>query len=329
MKYYVLALFAIARFESSYAMDQGPRPHNVLAMLPTEVLTRILSFVAENNPDALGDLIKIQQTCKQLAGLLSAETIKQIMALTQEGLNKDLYDAIAKSQSKNLRVLFNMGARWNPGTSILEQTLIHGAENIQYGAITENGLLHVIFVLTELGIDFNTTLKTPIYKGYTKMAAQIFDEIDIAYMENLQILSPLNFAVYQKWSHIAKYFIKHGAKIDSNSLKIATLADDPYIVELLLNYGANPNEGANPPLVNAQSAQVASLLLNAGAKLFINCDRNEDRVFSTLVWQARRTMDPSILIEALKPRYSLVTATAIAFAIMAGATTAYTACTIL
>jgi len=51
--------------------------------LPPEVLMRILSFVVESDPNAVGNLMKIQMASKKLQNILSDQQIKWIFVVKE------------------------------------------------------------------------------------------------------------------------------------------------------------------------------------------------------------------------------------------------------
>jgi hypothetical protein len=81
-------------------------------------------------------------------------------------------------------------------------------------------------------------------------------------------------------------------------------------------------------LAHAKSAKIAKILLDSGCRLFIDCD-NKTQTFKKIIGNAARANDPGILIAVLKHHYALETATAIALALMAGASIASAMCAIL
>lgn len=83
-------------------------------------------------------------------------------------------------------------------------------------------------------------------------------------------------------------------------------------------------------LAATESEQVAKILLDAGCKLLVNCTTdNNTQSLKNLVDEATRTKDPSALIAALRNNYTLKTATAIALALITGASIGSAICTLL
>lgn len=390
----ILAL--IIQLAPCHAMNVEPTKQPIaqtspLLQMPPEVLEHILTFVIENDPDALGNLAKIQEVCKKLAGFLSKDEMKWLLMLDERELYYQLGWAVSELNAKKIQLLVNLGALSNDKykNGILLRAAFYAAHSKQ--ADYYQKLLQIISILEKAGAtwkenEYNTqeaTLeyaimlkKTPIVQlllehGIKPVERHLKNAIDKQNIEIAALLlkhglmptrDQVNMAISLKAPEFLKLLITYGADVISQTEhgeSIFEFTEDPEIGRILLNAGAMPNaatvclavernnikllklfieHGADvnaidgyhftmPPLAYATTSQVAKILLEAGAQLFIDCQRTTP--LKELAKTAIASKDPMILVEVLKTRYRYQTAVAIATAILAGAPYISAVCTIL
>ncbi len=313
-----LLLLGVSQNPTLKAMDddrkveQGP-----ITQLSDDLLLHILSFVVDKDPSSAGNLLKIKQASKMFEALLTPKEMQMIAGLTQANLRLFLINAVQQLDAKKVRLWIKFGAQ---ATS----------EEIRH---TLGKLFEVVFKKRDEYERRGQQVPVKYNEDNVLEITKMLFEFDGVNKDNPELLAKLSrFG----WYKTVKYMLDHGISINARALRLAVQYDHPETVQLLLDYGANPNVGVDfghgdnkSPLYYTQSQKVASILLDAGAQLYVQCGEGEKTIFSDMVIRAMETNNASMLIEVLKKNYGLKTATAIALALMAGASVAGMMCTIL
>ena len=398
--YTLLFSMLIASPSVCFAMDTDPRePQNPAAQtsplltLPGEILEHVLTFVVAQDPDAIGNLVRIQEVCKCLARFLSKDEIKLILGLDEQELFSRLNNVLATLDLNKIHLLVNLGALSSDlyKDGIILRAIFKAAQNKDTDYYEK--LLQIIPILEKAGgnwkesvLNFgfksfsfsvtNSTLnyavtqnRIPIVRlllehgikptqeamsmairckhleitallmkyGATFTPAMMQEIISLNNPDILQILinygadvnqvdannkTPLAYISTTTNPEIAKILLRAGATPQNSDLLCAVLQNNAPFAQLLINYGTDVNAidrtDLTTSLAYVQTAQMAKILLQAGAQLFVNCGQGSTP-FAELIKGAMRTKNPMILVEILKTRYRYQTALAIAVALMNGA----------
>jgi hypothetical protein len=338
------------------AMDDGAPAEQLsqFEQLLPEVLLHILSFVVESDPNAVGNLMKIQTVSKTLKGILPDMQINWIAGLTQEKVKVLLIDAINNLNAKKMQLWVRFGAQLDEREAaiylyqILDDVYKRSTElnvDVDRSAVPpkyqEKNVLEMVKIVLAFGVG---SMNTHVRGG---------PENDILGW------SPLWVPTLMGWNEVVKYMLDSKIPIHKIAVEYAVSMDHTEIVQLFLDRGMDPNiliqkirryyqhtiTPFRTPLYYVKSAQMARILLDRGARLYVDCKPKEDPnvtvseayripkswspTFSDIVRNARQVRNPSIIIAVLTKNYSLEAATAIALALMAGASLAGMTCTIL
>jgi hypothetical protein len=364
--YRLLFFTLIFQFAPCIAMDIEPQLPVVqtspLLQMPFEVLEHILSFVIKNDPDALGNLARIQEVCKSLAGLLSKDEIKWILKLDEQGLFYKLHRALNDLDVQKVQLLTNLGAlsKDEHKDGIVPFCILCAARSFKTDYYQR--LLQIIPILEKAGGNWKNTepdndvsmIMHIVSNNYNPklLALLIAYGADVT-QEDADGNSPLSIVTCPKMTEM---LLKAGAQpkeedltnairhdrleivqlfLDHNPLLIPTTTmltltvlgqKDPKLIQLLIDYGANVNEIGGriddqhfcylQPLAYAQSAEVAKILLQAGAQVSVDLSQTNLMQWLNLVQRATEERKPMILVEVLKQRYKYQTALAISMALM-------------
>ncbi len=291
--------------------------------LPDDVLLNILSFVTAQDPNAVGSLLKIQSISKRWKNLLTDQQIKWITDLTQENLHENAVEAVKNMDAKKLRLWIRFGLKATPEeiASTIEEIFKNVVTKLQDSQekgkqlsmeYAEDNVLEMTKLLFELG---GAEVRNHIYS-----------------------ITPL---VKLGWKKILKYAFEQKIRVDDRTWHLVLEENNIDTVKLFLAAGIDPNvlldldEDPNvssfskplPLLYYVKSAQMARILLDGGAKLYVDCKRSS--MVYEIVRKAKELKDPSLVITLLKSNYPLEAATAIALALMTGASLAGMVCNIL
>jgi|GEM_PF-2201897 len=307
---YVFLMVGFINIPCTQAMDVKPSP---ILQLPDDVLLMILSFVVEKDPNAIGNLLAIQTVSKRLQGVLSDKQITWIAELTQGKLRLLMDEALGNLDAKKVRLWIRFGLRATaPEVAITLDKLfkkvvtfhIHETSNgrvpPQY---EEDNVLEIAKMLFELGGD--------------------------GVGGHIESLKPI---IQLGWYKTLKYALEHGISVDSATWRTTVESDQADMIQLMIDSGANPNitsDDIKPPLYYVRSPKVARILLDGGARLYVDCAGARGPTLSEAVLKAKELKDQSLITAMLLKNYGLQAATAIALALMAGASLAGMMCTIL
>jgi len=404
---YTLFFTILIMSQYCFGMDVDPRglqnsqnpsaQTSPLLNLPDEVSWHILTCVVAQDPDAIGNLAKIQEVCKRLAGFLSKNTMKCILELNERELVSQLYNALRVLDHKKLRFLINLGALADDECKdgVILRAVIHAANSTDIDYYQK--LLQVIQILEKAGgtwkgnaydkqknsLEYVTILpRLPLVRLLLEHGIQPTSQAAIRAIDNnhpeitallmkygatptpammfsivvmnrnpdlLRILinygadvnqvcgqtnrPPLEFVSNLTNPEIPKILLQAGAIPQGGELPKAVLHDNVPFAQLLIDYGADINAIAGheypmPPLAYVKTPQMATVLLKAGAELFIDYGQRPTP-FRMLVNRAIDTKNPMILVEILKTRYPYPTALAIAAVLINGAPYISAMCTIV
>jgi|GEM_PF-2882917 len=370
-----------------------PSGEEYVSKLPPETLVNILRLVTENDPDAIGNLAKIQEVCKGLAGFLSKDALKWILELNDSRLVSYLFTALSELDPKKVQLAVNLGALVGEYKDSMILRAVFEAIRHHTQPDSYKKLLEIIPILekaggTWKGTSFDNaqqTLHYAIMVGTEPIIKLLLTTIGMKPTENdvTAAINSGNFEItkllFQHGAHptpammtiaivmkydpkFVKLLIDHGANVnqpDAHGHLPLSLTEIPQIAQLLLNAGAVPDTEmltnavfrnntklvqlfiesgadpnaiaghgfAKPPLAYAESAQIAKILLEAGAQLNVNCEGSTP--LQELIRTAILKKNPMILVQVLKTRYAYQTALAIATALMMGAPYISAICTIL
>jgi|SRR5579863_185563 len=289
---YILILVAfsgVAWNPAVQAMDDENK------QLSPEMLMHVLSFEADKD--------------------ISAFELRELAGLTQKQVNILFKDSVDKLDAEKAKIWLRFGPQ------------VDGKNYLDY----------VFFVVSRKMQGFDQQSQGSLPEQYQEKRVfefvKMFLELGGDSKNDPELLRvPAMFG----WYKTVQYMLDHKIPINADALRFAVQYDHPETVQLLLDYGANPNVGVEfggsdtrSPLYYAQSKQVARILLDAGAQLYVQCERGKKTTFSDMVVRAMETNNASMLIAVLKKHYGLQAATAIALALMAGASLAGMMCTIL
>ncbi len=287
---HILIALLITQLTPCHAMDVEPKKEQItqtspLLQMPPEVLEHILTFVIENDPDALGNLAKIQEVCKGLAGFLSKDEMKWLLGLDEHGVYTYLLAALEKLDTKKVQLLANLGLPQNFKNGIIFRAIFNAGRSDQKDYYQR--LLQIISILEKAG----ATWKGDIWDNPENTLERV---VLLAKLPLIRLLldhgakptaTSLDFALTHanrtNYPDIPALLLKYGATPTRNQVKnIINLNYDPQLLKLLVTYGADvtsADENGNTPLDLASSAdefmnlkfakspKIAKILIDAGA----------------------------------------------------------------
>jgi ankyrin repeat protein len=302
--------------------------------------------------------------------IVTGKQKKSLSELAPGQLNAKFFKAIKAGNTNTVLSCLKVGTELNeflyaPGATRSKDTpLTFAIKSMRFSKHPEENIA-IIRLLLEYGANPNITIQssgsglkhTASYDAVALWGKKIDDHPDqqkelltikiigllLQFKADLNLgdKSPLQLALHLNYPKVARFLLEHRA-IYNESLKAphffinAIWNNNPEMVQLLLDHGANPNTpGISPsenkpvlPLTQVRSKEVAVILLNAGANVLLNCANGDSVAWSTIK-QAISRGNLSVIVSILTKRYSLETATAIALALMAGASMTGLQCAIL
>ena len=207
--YTLLFSMLIASPSVCFAMDTDPRePQNPAAQtsplltLPGEILEHVLTFVVAQDPDAIGNLVRIQEVCKCLARFLSKDEIKLILGLDEQELFSRLNNVLATLDLNKIHLLVNLGALSSDlyKDGIILRAIFKAAQNKDTDYYEK--LLQIIPILEKAGGNWKETILNITFKCNAATAI-------------------LNYAVMQKRVPIVNLLLEHGINSNEETIQQA------------------------------------------------------------------------------------------------------------